>query len=226
MFTKFQQKKTKFTLVYRQRKWKATVQKWGITLMCAATLVVLMVANVHPFLSVNSPTKADVLVVEGWLLDYALQQAITEFESGSYRLLVTTGGPLERGSHLAKYNNYAELAAATLKALGLEKEKIVAISTPSVIKNRTYASAVAVQQWLSNSNLQLKAINLFSSDVHARRSWLIYKQVLAPKIKVGVIAAEQQSYDANKWWSSSAGVRSVIDELIAYIYVRFVSLTA
>jgi hypothetical protein len=33
-----------------------------------------------------------------------------------------------------------------------------------------------------------------------------------------VIAANDQTYDANHWWRSSNGVRDVMGELIAYVY--------
>jgi hypothetical protein len=38
---------------------------------------------------------------------------------------------------------------------------------------------------------------------------------------VGVIAAPDPEYDANKWWASSSGVRTLIGETIAYLYARF-----
>ena len=220
------QKIPKIRLIHRKQKWTLTTQGWGAAIASAATLIIFTITHIHPFLAVTSPIKADVLVVEGWIPDYALKHALTEFESGSYRQIITTGIPLERGYYLAEYNNYADLAAATLKALGLEKEKVVAIPTPDVIKDRTYASAVAFREWLSSSDLKLESINIFTFDVHARRSWLLFKQVLAPKIKAGVIAAETLDFDPNNWWSSSAGVRTVISETIAYIYARFVNLSA
>ncbi|MBW4641257.1 MAG: YdcF family protein [Gloeocapsa sp. UFS-A4-WI-NPMV-4B04] len=127
------------------------------------------------------------------------------------------------GYYLAEYKTFADLSAATLKALGLKTEKLIAVPTPDVIKDRTYASAIAFRQWLLNSDLKIKSINLYTFDVHSRRSWLLFKQVLAPKIKVGVIATKTLDYEPNKWWTSSEGVRSVISETIAYIYARFLN---
>lgn len=213
-------------LVHRQEKWTFTAQGWGVVITFAATLIIFTITHIHPFLAVTSPIKADILVVEGWLPDYALKQALTEFENGSYNKIVTTGGPLPTGYYLAEYKTFAELSVATLEALGLENEKLVAVPAPEVIKDRTYASAVTFRQWLSNSNLNVQSINLYTLDVHTRRSWLIFKQVLAPKIKTGAIAAKTQDYQPNNWWSSSAGVRSVISEVIAYIYARFVNMSA
>lgn len=220
------QKIQRIRLIHRQEKWMLTAQGWGVALLCIGALMIFTITHIHPFLAVTSPINADVLVVEGWLPDYALKQALTEFESGSYRQIITTGATLPTGSYLAEYKNFAELSAATLTAMGLEKEKVVAIPTPDVIKDRTYASAVSFRQWLSNSDSKLESINLYTFDVHTRRSWLLFKQVLAPKIKVGVIAAETLDYVPNKWWSSSNGVRSIISETIAYMYARFVNWSA
>jgi hypothetical protein len=35
---------------------------------------------------------------------------------------------------------------------------------------------------------------------------------------MGVIAAPDQTYDQDHWWRSSNGVRTVLSELIAYLY--------
>ncbi len=221
-----QNKKTqKLRLIQRQEKWTLTTQGWGVAVLCIVGSIIFTVTHIHPFLAVNSPIKADVLVVEGWLPDYALKDALTEFENGSYKKVVTTGVPLPTGYYLAQYKTFAQLSAATLNALGLEQEKLTAVPAPDVIKDRTYASAVAFRQWLLNSSFKIESINLFTLDVHTRRSWLLFKQVLAPKIKVGAIAAKTLEYDPNQWWTSSEGVRSVISETIAYIYARFISST-
>lgn len=221
-----QQKKLKIRLIKRQEMWMLTLQGWVSVFITAALLLVFMISHIHPFLAVTSPIKADALVVEGWLSDEALKQVVAEISTGSYRQIFTTGGPVERGSYLLEYKNFAEIAAATLKEMGVPKEKLVVVPTPKVIKDRTYASAVAFHQWLLTSNDQIKSINLFTNDAHARRSWLIYKQILAPKIKVGVIAAEPSEYDPKKWWVYSEGVRTVISEAIAYIYALFVKWKA
>jgi len=209
-------------LIHRQQKWTLTAQGWGVALLSIVTLITFTMTHIQPFLAVSSPIKADVLVVEGWLPDYALKQAFAEFESGDYRQIITTGGPLDKGSYLVQYKNAAELSAATLKALGLKKEKLIVVPAPGVIKDRTYAAAIAFSQWLSTSDLKLESINLYTYDAHARRSWLLFKKALGPKIKVGVIAAETLDYEPKKWWSSSAGVREVIDETIAYIYALMI----
>ncbi|NMF67448.1 YdcF family protein [Brasilonema octagenarum UFV-E1] len=216
------QKFPKIRLLKRRQTWTLTLQGWVSVFATGALFLIFTITHIHSFLAVTSPIKADALVVEGWITDEALLQAFSEFSNNSYRQIFTTGIPVERGFYLAEYKNYAEIAAATLKKLGVPKEKLVVVPTPHVIKDRTHASAVAFRQKLLNSNDQLESVNLFTNDAHARRSWLIYKQVLAP-IKVGVIAANPSDYDPKKWWVSSEGVRTVISEIIAFIYALFVN---
>lgn len=200
-----------------------TFQGWVIAIALMITLMMFVITHIQPFLAVNSPIEADVLVVEGWIPDYAIKAALMEFQADSYRHLVTTGIPLDRGYYLAEYNNFAEIAAATLKKMGLEEEKITIIPSPEVRKDRTYASAIAFSQWLENTDINPQAINIVSESTHARRSWLIYKKVLTPKMKVGIISIPSQNYDSRKWWIYSAGVRSVINETVAYVYALIVN---
>lgn len=223
---KRQTKTPKIRLIQRKEIWMLTIQGWIVAVFLAASVLFFSITNIQPFLAVTYPMEADVLVVEGWIPDYALKQALNEFESGAYRQIITTGVPLERGSYLADYKNFAELAAATLRKLGLSPEKVIAVAAPVKIKDRTYAGAVALQEWLLKTNTKLKSVNLYSHDVHTRRSWLLFKKALAPEIKVGAIAAKTLDYNPKHWWKSSAGVRSVIDEFIAYLYAQFVSWKA
>ncbi|BAZ10929.1 hypothetical protein NIES4071_27530 [Calothrix sp. NIES-4071] len=211
-----------FQLIKRREMWTLTLQGWIVTSTIVLVLILIVITNVQSFLAVTSPIKADILVVEGWLADEALKQALNEFTVGSYTYIVTTGVPLQRGFYLSEYKDFANLAAATLKAMGASDEKIIPIPTPDVKKDRTYATAVALKEKVATSQLKLESLNLFSDNVHARRSWMLYKKVL-PNTKIGIIAAETGSYDTKRWWTSSEGIRSVIPEAIAYIYALFKS---
>ena len=221
-FARLRKLKIKITLIRRREMWAITREGWVIAIMGLIIAMLLIIKNIHPFLAVNAPIKADILVVEGWLPDYAIKSAIAEFKKGEYRQLITTGLPLSKGYYLAEYKNYAELGAATCIALGFDKNKLVAVPAASVVKHRTAASAIAVQDWLAASALNVDSINLYSFGPHARRSWIIFKAVLNPDIKVGIIAAEPEDYNPQEWWKSSAGFRNVTGEIIAYIYARFV----
>jgi len=221
-FARLRKLKIKISLIRRRQMWALTREGWVIAIMGLIITMLLTLTNIHQFLAVSAPIKADTLVVEGWLPDYAIKSAIAEFKKGEYRQLITTGLPLGKGYYLAEYKNYAELTAATCIALGFDKDKVIAVPAAKVVKHRTAASALALRDWLATSALKVDSINLYSFATHARRSWMIFKAVLNPQIKVGVIAAEPEDYNPQEWWKSSAGFRSVTGEIMAYIYARFV----
>jgi hypothetical protein len=210
-------------LIERKEIWLPTAEGWLIAVIFFFALISLVITQIHGFLAPNAPIKAEVLVVEGWMQDYGIKSAMTEFEKGGYQKLIISGLPLEKGYYLSHYKTTGELSAATLIKLGFDPDKLVTITGEKVIRNRTASSAQAIRQWIAQSDLNIKSINLYSHDVHARRSWLIYKQALAPKIQVGIIAVKPLEYDPNRWWMSSSGVRPIISEMIAYLYARFVS---
>ena len=185
-----------------------------------AALVVFSIRGVYSFLAVNNPVDNGALVVEGWVPDYALQEAITEFRKGHHSQIFVTGGPLENGAPLSEYKTFAELGAATLLRLGLDTNAVQAVPAPKVRLDRTYASAVALKSWLGSHRVTEKNFNVISLGPHARRSRLLFEKALGNDYKVGVIAVENQAYDAKRWWASSAGVRTMTDEMIAYVYTR------
>jgi hypothetical protein len=208
-------------LIEYKPQWSLTCRGWLLIVMTVALTMLFVLTQIHSFLCISAPNgEAEVLVVEGWLNDEALKGAKAEFARGNYRFLMTTGDPLSRGFYLSKYQNFAELSAATLKAIGVDEQEVVAIPCRKVTTHRTYACAQAVRESLSNSTIRVRAINLYSFDTHARRSWLIYQQMLAPRIQVGIVAFPSSDYQPHAWWASSEGFRSVISEALAYLYVR------
>ncbi|UKO99795.1 ElyC/SanA/YdcF family protein [Nostoc sp. UHCC 0870] len=212
-------------LFKRQEVWILTLQGWLVALGVFVCLLLFTITNLHSFLAINAPLEsADALVIEGWIPDYAIKEAVDELKNSNYRMIITTGGDLGKGTYLTDYKNFAEVSAATLKKIGVDEQKIFTVPAPPVLKDRSYISVVEFRKWITRSNLQIKAINLVSWDAHARRSWLFFKKVLSPEIKVGIIASKSQGYDPERWWTSSEGVRTLINELIAYIYAVVFSL--
>lgn len=208
-------------LIDYQPRWGLTIKGWFAVLFASILAIALVLFRLQAFLAYTNPIAADVLVVEGWLGDRAIEAAIVEFNRRPYKLLITTGIPLSRGEYLTEYKNFAQLSEATLIALGFDPDKIQAVPTPNAERDRTFASAIAVRNWLKQSNLDIDAINVYTDDVHSRRSWLLFKKALKPEIAVGAIAHPPPDYDPKFWWTSSAGCRTVLAEGIAYIYAKF-----
>jgi len=203
---------------------EALVLSWpGRILLLLVGVAALLIAarNAYPFLAPSRPAYGEVLIVEGWMPDAELEQAIRVFDTHDYELLVTTGGPLLIGSFLSEYSTYAQLTAASLRRLGVEQNVIVPVPAPPVQRDRTYASALAVKDWLSKTNSPVTSVDVFSLGAHARRTQLLFQKALGDNVSVGVIAATDPEYDPNKWWVYSSGVRSVIGETLAYLYARF-----
>jgi hypothetical protein len=207
-------------LLQRRECLLPTWRGWLVLLFVIAALVVLSVRGAYPFLAVDDPVDNGALVVEGWLPDYALQEAIAEFRKGHHSQLFVTGGPLENGAPLSEYRTFAELGAATLVRLGLDTNAVVAVPAPKVRLDRTYASAMALKNWLGSHGAAETSFNIISLGPHSRRSRLLFEKALGRDYKVGIIAIENQEYDVNRWWASSAGVRTMTDEMVAYVYTR------
>jgi uncharacterized SAM-binding protein YcdF (DUF218 family) len=198
-----------------------TLRGWLLLLIPSTALLILGFRNMNVFLAVNDPAPDGVLVVEGWSPDYALETARLEVKRNPYHKLYVVGGPLEEGAPLSEYKTYAELGSAILLRMGMSNDTVQAVPTAYVHKDRTYAAAVALQNWLRQHSTIPKEINLISVGAHARRSRLLFEKAFGSSTRVGIIAVEDRDYDPSHWWKSSQGVRSVVDEMIAYCYARF-----
>ena len=195
---------------------------WVALSIAIGSVLVSVILFVHPFLAPTKPVGGDILVVEGWLPDYALEKVKELFQQDSYQLLVTTGAKISVGSHLSEYKTWAELAASTLKNLDFPEDKIMTAPVHKNIKrDRTYHSILAVQRRLHKEGLNEASIDVVSLGVHARRTWILFEKVFS-SVNVGVVAISPNEYDVSRWWLSSRGVRNVISESIAYLYARFI----
>lgn len=179
-------------------------------------------ANVHPFLAVTQKADARILVVEGWIQNYAMRAAVDEFNRGHYEQVYTTGGPENgTGGYTNDYRTSASAGEEALKKLGLPGEVIQMVPSHVSGRERTYSSAIALREWLLEHGVPIAKMNVLTEDCHARRTWLLYQEAFGNNVHVGIINVSNPDYDPNKWWKYSDGVREVIGESIAYIYARF-----
>ena len=197
-----------------------TWRGWLALGFCFVLTAILVGRNLHHFLSLTEPVPGGLLVVEGWASDPVFEWAQAEFRTNHYELLVVTGGPLEKGAAFSQYKNFAELGAATLLKLGMTTNEVQAAPAPLVRRDRTYAAAVALNDWLHARGLTVTKVNLITVGPHARRSRLMFQKALGNQVQVGVVALTPDDYDTEHWWRSSAGVRGVIGEGLAYGYAR------
>ncbi len=177
--------------------------------------------RMQPFLAETRRASTNILVVEGWIHDYALRAAVDEFRNGSYQRVFTTGGPVEgSGSYINDYHTNASIGADILKNYGVPEECLQMVPSRVMDRDRTYASAVALRTWFSEHGMHVRSLNLLTENVHARRSRLLFSKALGPEISVGIIAVPNPDYDARRWWRYSEGVKDVGSEAIAFVYAR------
>src|SRR6185503_9146040 len=94
------------------------------------------------------------------------------------------------------------------------------VPTPLVRRDRTYASAIALKQWLDAHQVVLSNLTVVAPGPHARRTRLLFQKAFGDATQVGAFAAMDLDYDPKDWWMSSNGFRAEIDEAIAYVYAR------
>ena len=137
--------KTCLGLARRRQCLVPTLRGWVLLALCLATLTLFVARELPPFLAVTDPVPGGVLVVEGWVPDYMIEEAIAEFRRNHYTKLFVTGTPIERGAPLSEYKNYAFLGAASLVRLGLSTNEVQAVPTGLTRRDRTYASGIELK---------------------------------------------------------------------------------
>ena len=95
----------------------------------------------------NDGRGARTLIVEGWLDDDALGEAIAHARSGRYERVVTSGGPIETWREIQPWPTYAERAADYLRRHGVRETPVVAVPAPALAQDRSFLSAVVVRDW-------------------------------------------------------------------------------
>jgi len=183
-------------------------------------MIVIAAATLPPFLAVSTPSGRGVLVVEAWVPQASLEDAVQVFQSGDYQYLVLAGGPMRTYEITSPaVVSYADAAELEVKTLNINPEKIIKIPVRPAT-HRTFATAVAVQQWLASSQLSVASVDVFTAGVHARKSWILFRYALGDDYRVGVIAGPEHSYDSRRWMFSSRGVRIVSRNIVGYVYSK------
>jgi hypothetical protein len=177
--------------------------------------------NIYGFLAPQDPANKGVMVIEGWIHDFALDEAVKMYRAGNYEKIVCAGVPIETGSYIQQFKSYPEMTAARLRKLGIaDKEMILAIADVEK-KDRTYLSAVALREAFMAYNIHETELHLVTTGPHGRRSRLLYQKALGKDYHISITCLDDFGYDPDRWYSYSEGVRKVISESIAYTYAKF-----
>jgi hypothetical protein len=197
--------------------WCPTAVSWFLIAAISFILVAAWFNYGESLLASTHRVPADVLVVEGWIGREGIRAAVAEFERGSYRDIVSTGG-LTSGRWEDQRASYAEMAAREMIRLGVPKERIVIATSENTESHRTFESAIAVWRALRNADARPAAVNVWTLGPHASRSELVFAKVLGSETNVGVIGWLPPDYKAEPWWQSSERSRELLEETVGYLY--------
>ena len=187
-------------------------------LLIGLLLFFLLRAALYPFLAPNHPPYSGWMVIEGWIGDAALGQAMTLYEQGHYEGIYTTGVPLDTGSPLLAYQNYAEMTTARLIALGIHRDEIRTAAADYAQRDRTYQAALALREAFALEDIHGGHVHLISIGPHARRSRLLFRAALGERFTIGISALPDSDYPPQYWYRYSAGLRAVLSEALAYLH--------
>ena len=205
----------------RKERWSLSWR--GRLIVTSALLLVsaLVLEGVYPFLATTQRVDANILVVEGWINEHAIQAAVREFQSNRYERIYTTGGPVAgTGGYINDFMTSASVGADLLKKWGVPDKRLQMVPSRVMDRDRTYASAVALRNWFRAHDTAVSGINVITEDLHARRTRLLFEKALGKHVVVGIIAVSNPDYDWRRWWWYSDGVKGVASEALAYGYAR------
>lgn len=208
-------------LLRRREVWLPTLWGWLWLLAIVAALLAALVFGIGGYLSRVDPARgrdgqgARTLVVEGWLDEDDLAQAVAAVRRARYERVLTTGGPIESWNDARVWKTYAERAAGFLRAQGVAA---TAVPAPASAQDRTFLSAVKVREWAGRGGVTIDALDLYSAGAHARRSRALYRMAFGPGVEIGVLAAAPHGYDPRHWWTTSAGAKTVVIEGLSLIW--------
>jgi len=208
-------------ILIRKERWGLSWRGRLIVVLLGFSTAVLLILNAEPFLAETRRVNSDTLVVEGWIHEYAIREAVDEFNTGSYERVLSTGGPVVgNGGYVNDYQTSASVGADELKKRGVPSEMVQMVPSRVMNRDRTYASAVALREWFREHDMTVNSLNVLTEDTHARRTHLLFEKALGKNFTVGIIAVPNPDYDARRWWKYSEGVKDVVSEGIAYLYAR------
>jgi hypothetical protein len=79
----------------RKERWGLSRRGWLIVFAGVVLTSSLLLFRIYPFLAVTHRVDTNILVVEGWVHEYAIRAGAEEFKTGFYQRVFTTGGPVE-----------------------------------------------------------------------------------------------------------------------------------
>lgn len=210
----------RFALTRIRSRRAPTLLGWLLIATLLMLLFIGFIKSLYPFLAPKTTPHKGLMIVEGWIHDFALDDAITLFKDGDYSKIICTGVQIETGSYIQEFKSYPEMTAARLIKMGVDPEKIIVTVADDVKKDRTYLAATALREAFITYNMQETNLHLITTGPHGRRSRMLFQKALGPDYNIGITCLAPASYEPEDWYKGSEGVRYVMSETLAYIYAK------
>jgi len=191
-----------------------------IIIISGFVVILFLIANTYSFLAPNVSPASKTLVIEGWIPESGLKNALAYYEANQYKHMIITGVPITQWTYSSPFSNMADASAGTMKQFFFRDTIYRAIIPSTIERDRTYSTAVALKHLLPVWNISSDTFDVYSMGAHARRSYLMFKKAF-PDAHIGLITDTDPSFDHKKWYATSRGFRTVFSELISYFYSYF-----
>nr|NQU94443.1 hypothetical protein [Bacteroidota bacterium] len=208
-------------LVNKRERWGCTIWAWLLFVVLLALLFVGFVSNIVSFLSAEDTIDAKILIVEGYVPDYAFSEVMRIFNDDNYDLLIAAGASYDQGFYISGIETAAHLIYRSLVKLGFDTTRMaMAPNPPGVFRDRTYYTALMTKKYIQSHLQDVDKVNIISLGTHSRRSRYLYRLVYEPDIQLGNIVIPDRVLNSKNWYKSSRGFRTVLNETLGFIYVR------
>lgn len=118
------------------------------------------------------------------------------------------------------YKSHPEIIRNKLIASGIDPYKIIAVTGKKTNINRTLTGALAFRNWLKASGQKVTGVNIITMGIHARRTWITYKELLGKSYKIGIISLP----DIENQTSKRSIFLETITEILDLMYYRIILL--
>jgi len=212
-------KQVKIRFFIKKECRKATLLTRFIVVSGIVLLGYLMLINVYRFLTVNKTVDTKTMVIEGWVDDNVLDEALDYYRKNGFNKLIVTGLPVTKRRLFSYFKNTAQLAAAQIKNSGFTDTVYQAVIPKGILIDRTFNTAIAVKILFDEHPGWEKSFLIYSEGTHSRRTKLMFDKVFGDDFSIGIIAGNEKIFDSKHFWRTSKGFRTVTNEFVAYLWV-------
>ncbi len=114
------------------------------------------------------------------------------------------------------FHSLASICAEKLKVRGIPEEVIIILPSPNSKQNRTFVSALVVNNWIEANDFSGISVNILSEGIHSRRTYTLYQYALKDNCEeIGIISILP---DNNQYLGNYIENKDIIRELVRNLY--------